>query len=107
MAREQLGALADWTATDENLALVVNALRNDLQFRWSQWTSTEADRKRAQRGRAPKTPPLLEYAVRPPEVAAALAAVHEQADEKTAKPVVPGDRSGMRQMSIEQLARLV
>lgn len=108
VARDTLGPLlADWTPGDENLAMTVDALRNWLQFLWSQWTATEAERKRRVRGRAARTPPLLPYAVRPEE----LTELHREKYEieTGAKPreVKPGQRGGMRPLSIEELARLV
>lgn len=108
IARSVLGdSLGSWTPLDENVAMVVDALRNHLQFLWSQWTAPEHARRAARRGRAPKTPPILPYAVRPQELTEARAG---QADVASGKPkkAAPGEsRTGMRRMSIEELALLV
>lgn len=108
IAREVNGELlAMWTPADENLALIVDSLRNWLQFLWSQWTATEAERKRRTRGRAPKTPPLLPYAIRPPEINDAVQAEHDRVAGIKPRELKPGDRNGMRKLSIEELARIV
>lgn len=85
--------------------MTVDALRNWLQFLWSQWTAPESARKRARRGRAPAAPPLLPYAVRPPELTARMAA-DAQPTERDPSPAASG-RAQMRRMSIEELARLI
>lgn len=100
--------LGAWTPMDENVAMVVDALRNHLQFLWAQWTAPEHERRRARRGRAPKTPPILPYAVRPQE----LTEMHRDHAEVSAggrpRKAAPGEpRTGMRRMSIEELALLV
>lgn len=106
-ARAELGGLADWRLSDENVAMLVDTQRSWLQFLWTQWTASESERRRRNPGRSPKSPPVLPYALRPPEVTAALERAAERAGGASSKQRSPGDRSGMRQMSIEELAVLV